>query len=323
MRTSICFIHDRANWYLKYVINQAVSTNEGREVVLIGSPSVQYQGCCTVDIEKYKNCKQALEFSRVYQHMSPNSYEFESFCFLRWFYLLAYMCEFEIDFVVYLDSDSLLFSKLDEIMEWIGKPYKCGYLIPEQSYESNYWVGSGNASYWTREMLQKYCAFILQSYVEKKYLDCYMKKWKSSAAGGICDMTAMYLFWLENGNDICNLATSREGAVFDLNINTTMNYYKEEYMKRFGIKKIQHFKNKPVFLLQTNQEKIIVHVVHFQGMAKVYIPKYYNGKYFKGKIKSDLISLFARILEFVLRLCEKMTRSARERLRRYMTYYIF
>jgi hypothetical protein len=319
MKTAICFIHDRMNWYLNYAVNQAISSNPDGEVVVIGSASLRIEGCTTVDIGKYEGAESSREFLRVYKHMSPLSYEFESFCFLRWFYLLEYMREYEIDFALYLDSDSLMFSSLEEVLEWAGKEKGCGFMIPEQEYEANYWVGSGNSAYWTKEMLQKFCDFILRSYQEETGLETYRKKWKSDAGGGICDMTALYLFWRQYGLEIRNLAVAQDGMVFDLNINSAANYRDNEFRKRWGRKRLYNLAGRPAFMLQSGKGKIGVLVAHFQGMAKPFMPKYYRGRHFKGKVGSDIKSFFARSLELVLRGTEKLTNKAGDVLRRYLS----
>jgi hypothetical protein len=318
MKTAVCFIHDRENWYLKYAINQAVSANHGAATFLVGSPSVRIDGCAVVDIEKYKDAQSAKDFLRLYKHMSRMSYEFESFCFLRWFYLLEFMKEYSIDFALYLDSDSLLYSSLEEVMDWAGERNKCGFLIPAQEFDSNYWVGSGNAAFWTKEMLQRFCDFMLRSYTEEKYLELYFRKWKSSAGGGICDMTALYLFWLENVDEICNMAVPKDRILFDLNMNSAANYRDNEFRKRFGMKQLQNYRRKPVFLLQANPGKVGVHAAHFQGLAKSFMPKYYSGPYFRGKAKLDFIAFFACALEILLRAIEKMTIRARRILQRHL-----
>jgi hypothetical protein len=307
MKTAICFIHDRADWYLNYAINQALSSSPGVETVLLGSPAVIIEGCATIDIEKYKKTKGAQDFLAVYKHMSPMSYTYESFCFLRWFYVLEYMRESGIELVLYLDSDSLLFSSIEEILDWAGNQAGCGYLIPEQDYESNYWVGSGNTALWTRGMLQRFCDFILRSYTEEKYLEAYEKKWRSGAGGGICDMTALYLFWLENGEEICNLAITRMGMVCDLNINSSANFRDNEFRKKMGIKKLSDYKGKPAFMSQSGEEKVRVHVAHFQGRAKSFMPKYYNGGYFLGKAKRDFLSFFSIARQLLHRGHEKVS----------------
>jgi hypothetical protein len=203
-------------------------------------------------------------------------------------------------------------------MKWVGTHDKCGFLIPEQSFESNYWVGSGNAAYWTKDMLQGFCDFVLRSYEEEKYLELYLRKWKSSGGGEICDMTALYLFWLEKKDEICNLAISKDHMVFDLNINSAANYRDNEFRKRLGMKRLICRRNILFFLPVSGRGKIGVHVAHFQGMAKSFMPKYYNGRYFKGKAKSDFLSFFARALELLLRAGEKMMIKARNILRRYL-----
>jgi hypothetical protein len=319
MKKAICFIHDRGNWYLKYAVNQAISVNHGGEIVLIGSSYMKIKGCTVVDIEKYKSSESATKFLKLYKHMSPNSYEFEAFCFLRWFYLLEYMREYELDCVLYLDSDSLLYSSQEEVMNWAGEQGKCGFLIPDQEYESNYWVGAGNSAYWTMDMLQRFCDFIIRTYEEDKYLNLYLRKWKSSASGGICDMTALYLFWLENGDEICNLLVPKNNMVFDLTINSAANYSDNEFKKRLGLKQLRNHQKRQFFVLQSSREKIGVHAAHFQGMAKIFMPKYYIGRYFKGKAKLDFYAFFACSLEILLRAIEKITIAGREKLRRYLS----
>jgi len=156
-------------------------------------------------------------------------------------------------------------------------------------------------------MPQRFCDFILRSYTEEKYLEAYEKKWKSGAGGGICDMTALYLFWLENGGEICNLAITRNGMVCDLNINSSANFRDNEFLKKMGIKKLSDYKGKPAFMPQSGEEKVRVHVAHFQGRAKSFMPKYYNGGYFLGKAKRDFLSFFSIARQLLHRGHEKVS----------------
>ena len=147
------------------------------------------------------------KFRASYRHRSHNGYDYELFCFLRWFYLLDYLDREDLESVFYLDSDVVIYTDLSRLYANGSAAY---YVVEKQSspthrpgtMRNSYAVG--HISFWTREMLQRFCIFLR---LDKEEYD---KKWRYHVAhglpGGVEDMDALYLFWRDEGRaDIVNL----------------------------------------------------------------------------------------------------------------------
>jgi hypothetical protein len=291
-KTKIVLIHNGNSWYLPYTLNQAKSMNGNFDVVLLGNcdPSEKVK---LVRLESLRD-RNSDTFRSHYQHMSTNGYEFELFCWLRWFYLLQYMRREHIQSVCYLDSDVLLCSSLDEVSRnYSDTMSDCAFLIPRQDHNSVVGFASGHISFWTIDLLEEFCAFCLNTFCQREYQEVYKQKWNRHLAnqqpGGVCDMTTLYLFWRERKARITNLAVNHNKNVFDLAISSGCNYYEDEYVTRSAKKEITFIGRHPY--LRRNDETrspVRVHALHFQGATKEYIPCYYTGRNFKGKTLGDI-----------------------------------
>jgi hypothetical protein len=292
----IVFIHNGNSWYLPYVLNQARSVNGNSDVVLIGNCKV-HEKVQFVPLENLRD-RNSDTFRSRYHHMSDNKHEFELFCWLRWFYLLEYMRAEHVQSVLHLDSDVLLCSSVDEIKRnYSNTMSDCAFLIPRQDHDSFSWAASGHISFWTIDQLEEFCAFCLNSLCQREYQELYKQKWNWHLAnqepGGISDMTTLYLFWREREARITNLAIDHNGNVFDMLISSGFNYYEDEYLTESCKKQIRFIDRRPYLLRNDgSRNPVRVHALHFQGVAKRYIPYYYRGKGFRGKTYSDMAVCF-------------------------------
>ncbi|HAF96490.1 MAG TPA: hypothetical protein DER10_03630 [Elusimicrobia bacterium] len=308
----IVFIHRGRSWYLPYALYQAKAASPGSDIILLGDgftgEGIQVhslQNLQTPNIQKFK---------KHYIHMSSNTVEFESFCWLKYFYLLEYMRKNQVKFVLYLDSDVLLYSSIEEIKKAYPETFwssGCGVSMPKQDFESFTWCASGHISYWTYELLEEFCEFILNSFIDNKYLGLYRGKFNWHLAkkkpGGICDMTTIYLFWNENKDRVQNMLINHNGNVFDDNINTATNYYKNEFVFDSGTKKVKFIDGHPHFLsADGTNTSVRAHALHFQGVGKKYMPDLYTGRPLRGITSNNILSALRAI-----------KRIARNRLNRY------
>lgn len=290
--TKIVFIHKGDCWYLPYVLYQAKTVSPETDIVLIGDGLI-YSGICNENLDNYQSVA-LQDFKNNYIHMSTNSEEFELFCWLRWFYLLEYMRRNKVPSVLHLDSDVLLYSSIQDIKEtFLDGNCSCGLLAPKKEFSLLHWTASGHASYWTIDSLAEFCAFSIDSFTDKKYLELYKVKWQAHVTkaepGGICDMTTLYLYWYENQDSIQNLLIAKNGAAFDMGVSDASNYVDDEYVTITGRKKITFSKRQSYFHVATDENCMVrAHAIHFQGGAKKYLPKFYTGKYFKGKFTYEL-----------------------------------
>jgi len=285
----IVFIHSGDNWYLPYVLHQAKHVSPDSEVVLLGqlsnSTSIQ-----NVTLEKLREPNSIKEFNKIYVHMSTNPKDFELFCFTRWHYLLEYMHLSKTRSIFYFDSDVLLYSPIKDIAEIYGRQISaCAYLIIKQDVSSMRWSATAHASYWTLDFLEKFCNFTRECFCQDKYLNMLKQKWAwhvtNDKPGGICDMTVLFLFWLENSGNIANLAINYNNNVFDDNINSSANYEENEYLMHRRWKKIKFINKEPMLIKADNKKNLVrAHALHFQGTAKRYIPLYCSEEKFKNRL---------------------------------------
>lgn len=290
--THIVFVHQGSSWYMPYAVHQAMASNPDLPVVVIGDAS-GLAGVRRIPVEAL-GAQLGDRFRDAYVHMSSNSEQFELRCWLRWFYVLRYMQEYDVDSIVHLDSDCLLYGSIADIRRTFPEvPWSCALMIPNQQPDDFTWVASGHVSYWTRAALEDFCEFALASLHEPTLLAQYHRKWErhqqNGILGGICDMTTLYLFWQSRQDSIINLAAKRPGGVVDHSINAASNFDDHEFVMEAGRKKIRFIDGRPCFFRVADPLRPQrVHVAHFQGGAKPYMCQYYTGPSFPGKMRTDL-----------------------------------
>jgi hypothetical protein len=301
---TIVFIHSGHAWYLPYALHQAKWASPQSEVVLLGRDH-GVEGTRTISLDALPLSSLAKDFRRAYVHMSTNSEAYEFFCFQRWFCLLEFMRLNGTEVAFYFDSDILLYSSTEEIAMSHGADGIAGaYLIDQQEMGPMQVSASAHASYWTRGLLEDFCHFVVACYEGNEHTEILKRKWQwhlaTNAPGGVCDMTALYLFWTANTARVANLAISRAGATCDLNINYGSNYAKDEYKVAGGRKKVTFIGNAPTLERTDGQPSLVrAHALHFQGGAKAYMPWYYRGPKFRNKARADAIGLGHRVVRNV------------------------
>jgi hypothetical protein len=285
--TPIIFIHQGRSSYLSHALLQAKFSSPETNIILLGDElalqSIESLPNMHAELLRNLECEGASRFRKYYFHMSSSSKEYEIFCWLRWFYLLEYMDRNCISSAFYFDSDILLYSSVESIKKIykLEESKSCGFLIPQQKFESFFWGASAHVSYWHRDMLMEFCEFCIASFVETDKIELYRKKYNyhltENQPGGICDMTSLYLFWKLNSDRIENLLISRAQNVFDNNFNCGSNYELHEYMveSNTGIKKVEFSNGHPYLRASKNSANLFeVNALHFQGGGKVYIAEF-------------------------------------------------
>lgn len=269
MALPIFFIHKGNSEYLKYTLAQAKHQCPESIVYLIGDPSND-----TYDFVKHANIADYRDevFSSVYEHFSSNTYEYELFCFERWFVLRNFIIQNKIaeDFL-YLDSDVMLFSNVNQCAaEW--RSYKMAICSPEGP-EYSYFQNSA--------VLAEYCNFIITMYTGEKNRAKIRSKYEfyidspEYIGGGICDMTLLGWFAETQKEHLLDLGLINDGkTIFEHNINNADGFVLDNKRK---IKKISFSKNQAFLCTSETKELIRLHAAHFQGNSKQYIPKFYTG----------------------------------------------
>lgn len=114
MTMPIFFIHRGDDGYLTYSLQQAKASNPHSDVILLGKACNQQY--CTGNIAHVLldgYMQSAAEFAKYYKHVSTNSYEYNLFCFQRWFVLRDFMRQHKLQRCCYLDSDVMLYADIN------------------------------------------------------------------------------------------------------------------------------------------------------------------------------------------------------------------
>lgn len=290
-KSEIVFIHKGDAPYLHFALQQARISNPDIPITLLGTAplAAPLQQFPLDDLEG----ADARSFQQHYSHQSSNSLQFELFCYLRWFALYEYMCRKSLDYVWHFDSDVLVYSRMASASSLVASEATCGFLIPAQ--ESVDWTASGHASFWSREMLKEFCDFCTRSYSEARLLNRYKEKWnfhlRFKIPGGICDMTALYLFWESRKDQIVNLARVHDNSVFDLAISHPGGSEHHQFLMSGSRKRVRFRQKQPYFRLTRNHAFVRAHCLHFQGTAKDFMPFYFRGNWFPGRMTKTLTNM--------------------------------
>lgn len=278
----IVHIHFGYSDYLEFSLRQAAFSNPSSPIVLIGDRHVN--GVEFISANSFNRSSDA--FSEVYRHLSTNRYLFELRCFQRWFVLRDVARSRGWTEVLVCDSDVLVFGNLErEIRSRVTTEY-VGMTIT-QSQTAFRWSASGHTSYWTIDALDDFCDFCLSLYTDTSMFNRLLEKWEHDQAagrgGGICDMTALYLFaeQVDKGR-VLNLLQVHDGSVVDLRISTGENFLENEYITSNGMKSLT-FRDSIPYGRKTDSGEVIRFVtLHFQGKTKHLMYQLYQGPSFSA-----------------------------------------
>lgn len=270
----VIFIHRGFPEYLKYTI--ACAKEHKNKVILIGDDENKCIGKNWFSIEQYKS-DLFENFREVYIHLSPNSKWFELVCFERYFVLLEFMKRNRINQCIMLDSDVLLFERIDTLRV-LYEYEMCG------GCEDRYKQVNPCVLYWTIFALEEFIQFCLLSYQDnnRRYdlLNYYREKREKREIklyGGVSDMVLLY-FWTKtttckNENFFSNK--------FDFFIDGNYGYAEQNRInykmrKKLGIKKIEFKNKKPYIECPFSRKRKKILAIHFSGDAKKYIRTVYK-----------------------------------------------
>lgn len=207
-----------------------------------------------------------------YVHLSSNPAAFEKICFRRYFLLNEFIkANPECREFVLIDSDVLLFRGAGaHVRRVAGKADFAG----SSMHSTDGWDPcqiSPHVSYWTAAGLQRFVAFVLNTYTtpsgRRKLRAIAARFAQRGVRGGVSDMTLLYLWAHASGNtDPINRIFG--GRVIDHNINGGHNLHANEFAVRGGAKRIVHAEGQPCLVTPTG-ELVQAMAMHFQGSAKL------------------------------------------------------
>ncbi len=290
----IILIHTGDPFYLNFSLNQAHLSNPQNQIYLITDVvSNRYDFVKYIDISSLST--EANEFKKVYKHMSSNPYNGELFCFQRWYILKEFCDKNNIEKFLYLDSDLMLYCKIDEEFE---KYNNYQFTITNKQGPQCTYFSSIN-------YLKSFCDFMVKLYVDPKYTDRFEKKYKHhidhSEPGGVCDMTAFIEY--QNDHPACakDISQIEYNTVFDDNFNESQGFEMSEIGKKIIIKG-----NMPYGKLISSGQEIQFKNLHFQGPAKKYMAKYYLGNNLNGIKRKVWFDLFLLKNYFLYRVFRRL-----------------
>lgn len=277
----IVFVHRNKHFYLNFTLRQAKLSNPASSVYLIGNQvKAAYPMIECIPIESLP-AESSTYFANCYEHVSPNPFDYELFCFQRWFIVHEFMQQKGYEIILAADSDIMLYGDLNELAQ---RMHRGNYQAAFSIGADHGWVhcASGHVSCWTRAGIANFCTFLLSLYTDALI----RSDWETICANpllnnchvGISDMTALYLFYIRNKETILNQSVVADNQVFDHNMMMATNYEHGEYAMQGRVKRIKWLRNgQPIAYNQLKNTTVRMSALHFQGNSKNRIHRYYTG----------------------------------------------
>lgn len=272
MPQEIFLIHHGKQDYLQ--IAARCTQAAGNHVILIGNDPATGKLCSAYYDDALIDLPDYREFEKQYVHLSSAPIEFELLCFKRYFYLYEIAKQRRLTHFWMIDSDAIVLQDLSDITNnyLLANQFAAGVSTRHQDQFD--WASSPHTSFWTLDGLGDFLNFLRKLYIDQTRTllnEKYQWHLDNQIPGGICDMTALYL-WQKNRLDVCNLAKVHLDGLplFDNNLNESGNMTRNEFhmVRNVSLKKITH-ENNTYRAFPTAQSKTIpVVALHFQGRAK-------------------------------------------------------
>ena len=198
----IFIVHQGNQLYLKQIINHAKQFSN--EIYLIGDSSNKSFTKNHLDININNNLES--QFQSVYRHFSSNNEPFERICISRWFKIYHYAKKMKLNNFCVMDSDVLIYSNINDFFNHRIITNHCWHEDKFMYLTDKNKNVSCAFSFWNINTLGNLCNFIIKFYNNENITQ--MQKWwnnyKLNNKGGICDMTLIYYF-LINQNTFSEL----------------------------------------------------------------------------------------------------------------------
>lgn len=276
----IIVLHKGSSDYLKICLAQAKFSNPNSRIILLGDETNETLAK-QVGAEHYLICNyfsKAHEFEKIYKHYSTNSYDFELFCFQRWFVIEEFVNSEGIDRFLHIDSDVLLYTDFSKEFEFID-------FI--KNYDLTHPYASAHTSFFNnKSALCEFCNFIFEIFSDDSFVAQFEKspdndkiyfkqgELELSLIKPLSDMTLIYFFTKLNRVKCLDTSNTDFAGGF-INSNFTCA---SMGCAPFGSVSYTVFdaKNNPYFLKPGgDMPKLIrMYSIHFQGWKKGLMSKY-------------------------------------------------
>ena len=265
-------VHKGYKPYLKYNLE---ITSKNNKIFLIGDKSLERlqnisKNITFIDISKYENSENIIEYKKHFTNYSTNSFEFEWFCFARVFIIQSFIKENNLENIFYIDSDNVLLEDINNL----NFTNTNAFMIPHHQ-ETFRMSASIHSSLLNSEFCDQFEKLYYDLYVSKEKFNLIEGKidyhQKNNVSGGICDMTLYYLLYKNDFLSVQNLFEKfqnkfGENIVFMNHINTGEGPYSKQNYKLKN-EKLKIFKGNKIYDI-INDEKLKVCNIHYQGSAK-------------------------------------------------------
>ena len=299
MEIPVVLFHKSEKYYVSCALRAANTHNKDVTIITDVSPKMYSDYAKVVD---FTNCKsdKAVQFAACYQHFSSNPHYFEFTAIEKYFFLLEHMKNQQLQKMLYIDSDLLLYGNMTEVISKYYDSFDVCSCISEQNYEDFYWTASGHLSLWTYQALEEFCDFILKAYTEENHIENLKRKWQwhldNNISGGICDMTLVYLFLRETKLKAGNFLSVLDNQFsFDNAMKGSLGEFPDEYEMTQSfllgdiIKKITFKNGYPNCYNKLLKKDIALYSLHCQAEAKRLMPLLVKGKKTVKEFLSDNI----------------------------------
>jgi len=274
--STVFVVHNGNQEYLRQCLRFA--RQNGNETVLIGNEQ-SFRSECDQYFDDDIDLPEFDRFISTYVHMSSNSEWFEVLCFKRYFFLLTMVQKLNLDSFWMIDSDVLLLEDLAVFQDYLtNNNYNAALSTMAQTTDYG-WSSSPHISFWTRKSLESFIEFTIDTYTKNMYKleEKFNYHKANSLAGGICDMTLLFL-WASQTEQIYNTSTAHLDGhhLYDHNINLRKNVGDDRFQssKILKVKTIKSVTGNLVAQELISQKRYIVGSLHFQGRAKRLIPSF-------------------------------------------------
>jgi hypothetical protein len=253
----IVFLHYGRGDYLPFTMGRAKMINLNSPLCLIGDdhnrgflPFAQH-----FNMNDY--ARQAVEFEKIYRHLSPNGRGYELFCFLRWFLLRDFMLSHGLTSIIHVDSDVIL--NVDVNLEQSNWKTTGLSLINA--------VCAGNMFVNGTQTLEALCQIIWNMYDApgaQEKLDAIYAQTQKENGGGICDMMALRALRDSRPNEVAEMTgVQPDGSYWDANIHLS-----EGFAMNGPHKAIRWINGKPYGRHLASGRDIWFKSLNYQGIAK-------------------------------------------------------
>jgi hypothetical protein len=183
-RFAIVFFHGGSiPKYLICAIESARVFNPSVKIYLITNqkPDLTRLNVDTVQVEDLKHPKLEV-FRKCYKHISAANEIYERTCFERWFYIDQLITSQQLNRVVYLDSDCLLFANIENLFRHIPQKTLCASRQ------------GGPACAFINGCLNEFLSLILETFRDATFLSLQEDRLiESQSRGGMANLTDMSL----------------------------------------------------------------------------------------------------------------------------------